>query len=310
MANSNLRILLGKKMTIKSAPQIDEECQAIIKNLEQMVNDFLPTVIPTDGDIPETLLSAMKYSLTAGGKRLRPILSLLSYRSFDKDPADIIKPACALELIHTYSLIHDDLPCMDNDDYRRGQLTLHKKYNDAIAVLAGDALHALAFELLTSAGNSDVIFEVSKAIGISGMLGGQVADVEAEGHEVNLKQVEYIHRHKTGALIEVALRIGAMLANADDERLAIFSSYGSKIGLAFQIVDDLLDVIGSQEKLGKDIGSDTKNQKATYPGIVGLEKTKQIAAELAESAKNEIDRIGPNNAIFKYVADLVVGRES
>ena len=189
-------------------------------------------------------------------------------------------------------------------------LLWEKKYNDAIAVLAGDALHALAFELLTSAGNSDVIFEVSKAIGISGMLGGQVADVEAEGHEVNLKQVEYIHRHKTGALIEVALRIGAMLANADDERLAIFSSYGSKIGLAFQIVDDLLDVIGSQEKLGKDIGSDTKNQKATYPGIVGLEKTKQIAAELAESAKNEIDRIGPNNAIFKYVADLVVGRES
>jgi len=297
-------------VTVEAAARTEAECDALIKRLAQMVNDFLSAVIPTDASIPATLVSAMRYSLNAGGKRLRPVLALAAYQSFGKNPADIIRPACALELIHTYSLIHDDLPCMDDDDFRRGQPTLHKKYNEAVAVLAGDALHALAFELLASAGNPGIVLEVSKAIGISGMLGGQVADVEAEGQDISLDQIEYIHRNKTGALIRIAVRIGAILAGANDETLSIFSSYGSKIGLAFQIVDDVLDVTGSQEKLGKDIGSDEKNVKATYPRVVGVEKSRLLASELIESGKSEISKIGPNSAVFRYLADFIYRRDS
>ena len=297
-------------MTADSAAPTREQCAGLIAGLGRMVDGFLLTVIPDGNDIPAILVSAMRYSLNAGGKRLRPILALAAYHSFGKDPADVIKPACALELIHTYSLIHDDLPCMDDDDLRRGQPTLHRKYNEAIAVLAGDALHALAFELLASTGNQRVIAEVSRAIGIRGMLGGQVADVEAEGREIGIEQIEYIHRNKTGALIEVALRIGAILAGADDKTLSVFSSYGSKIGLAFQIVDDILDVVGLQEKLGKDDGSDQRNWKATYPSVVGLERSNQIAAELVESGKSEIDRICKGAPVFKHIAEFILRRES
>jgi geranylgeranyl diphosphate synthase type II len=295
---------------VEAQPLTEAECRALIDSLGQMVNDFLSTAIPDDGATPDTLVSAMRYSLNAGGKRLRPVLTLATYRALGGDPADILRPACALELIHTYSLIHDDLPCMDDDDFRRGQPTLHKKYNEAIAVLTGDALHALAFELLASAGNSDIVLEVSRAIGISGMLGGQVADVEAEGQDIGLDQIEYIHRNKTGALIRVAMRIGAILADADDNTLGIVSSYGSKIGLAFQIVDDVLDVTGSQEKLGKDIGSDEKNVKATYPRVIGLEESRQTASRLIAGAKREIDKIGQGSAVFKYLADFILKRET
>jgi geranylgeranyl diphosphate synthase type II len=297
-------------MTADAGVRTEAECQALIKSLGLMVNDFLSTVIPDDGKTPRTLISAMKYSLNAGGKRLRPVLTLATYHALGGNPADVLRPACALELIHTYSLIHDDLPCMDNDDLRRGQPTLHKRYGEAIAVLAGDALHALAFELLASSGNPDVVLEVSGAIGISGMLGGQVADVEAEGRDITLEQIEYIHRNKTGALIRVAMRIGAILAGADDDTIAVFSSYGSKIGLVFQIVDDVLDVTGSQEKLGKDIGSDERNVKATYPRVIGLDESRRLASELIESSKREIDKIGPNSAVFKYLADFILMREN
>lgn len=297
-------------MTVEAAARTEAECQTLIESLGRMVNDFLSTVIPDDGKTPRTLLSAMKYSLNAGGKRLRPVLTLATYHALGGNPADVLRPACALELIHTYSLIHDDLPCMDNDDLRRGQPTLHRQYSEEIAVLAGDALHALAFELLASAGNPDVVLEVSKAIGISGMLGGQVADVEAEGRNISLDQIEYIHRNKTGALIRVATRIGAILAGADAETIAVFSSYGSKIGLVFQIVDDVLDVTGSEEKLGKDIGSDERNVKATYPRVIGLEESRRLASELIESGKSEIEKIGPNSAVFKCLADFILTRES
>lgn len=297
-------------MTVEAAARTEAECQTLIESLGRMVNDFLSTVIPDDGKTPRTLLSAMKYSLNAGGKRLRPVLTLATYHALGGNPADVLRPACALELIHTYSLIHDDLPCMDNDDLRRGQPTLHRQYSEEIAVLAGDALHALAFELLASAENPEVLLEVSKAIGISGMLGGQVADVEAEGRNISLDQIEYIHRNKTGALIRVATRIGAILAGADAETIAVFSSYGSKIGLVFQIVDDVLDVTGSQEKLGKDIGSDERNVKATYPRVIGLEESRRLASELIESGKSEIEKIGPNCAVFKCLADFILTRES
>jgi len=291
-------------------PQTADECRNHLERLRSLVDDYLVTVIPEDDRVPETLRSAIRYSLDAGGKRLRPILTLLAYESFDHDPSDIIRPACALELIHTYSLIHDDLPCMDDDDFRRGQPTLHRKYNDAIAVLAGDALHALAFELLSSARNNDVVREVSRAIGIFGMLAGQVADVEAEGNDITREQIEFIHRNKTGALIEASLKIGAMLGGAENDRLSTFSEYGQRIGLAFQIIDDVLDITGSQDKLGKDIGSDDRNLKATYPRVIGLEESRAFAKKLIDEAKEEIAKIGPASGIFKFIGDFILMRDS
>jgi len=286
------------------------DCSAVIEDLTEKVNEFLATIIPDDGSIPATLASAMQYSLNAGGKRLRPILALLAYRSFGNDPNDMLKPACALELIHTYSLIHDDLPCMDDDDFRRGRPTLHKQYGDAIAVLAGDALHALAFQFLAETQNPRAVLEVSRAIGISGMLAGQVADVEAEGKDISREQIEYIHRNKTAALIEVALKLGAILANGDEKSISMFSSYGSRIGLAFQIVDDVLDVTGSQEKLGKDIGSDEKNAKATYPRVVGLQASRDIASQLIADAVRGVKELGDESAIFEYLAEFILKRDS
>ncbi len=275
-----------------------------------VVNDHLQTIIPSNPEIPESLVSAMKYSLNAGGKRLRPILVLLAYESLGRDAREILTPACALELIHTYSLIHDDLPCMDDDDLRRGKPTLHIKFPEAIAVLAGDALHALAFELLASTGDARIVREVGSAIGISGMLGGQVADVESEGKNITIDDMEYIHRKKTAALIEVSLKIGAMLASADDETINVFSSFGFRIGLAFQIVDDILDVTGDQEKLGKKIGSDEKKLKATYPRIIGLDESRKRASELITEAKETISAIGPKSTPFLHLADFIRDREN
>lgn len=274
-----------------------------------VVNDHLQTIIPSNPEIPESLVSAMKYSLNAGGKRLRPILVLLAYESLGRDPREILTPACALELIHTYSLIHDDLPCMDDDDLRRGKPTLHRIFPEAIAVLAGDALHALAFELLASTGDARIVQEVGSAIGISGMLGGQVADVKSEGKSITIEEMDYIHRKKTAALIEVSLKIGAMLANADEKTINIFSGYGFKIGLAFQIVDDILDVTGDQAKLGKEIGSDEKKLKATYPRIIGLDESRKRAFELVAEAKETISAIGPESAPFLHLADFILDRE-
>ncbi len=286
-----------------------EACRAEIESLRNLVNDYLLSVIPDDPDVPESLGSAMRYSLNAGGKRLRPVLAMLAYKSFGKNPADIIAPACALELIHTYSLIHDDLPCMDDDDYRRGKPTLHKEFSEAIAVLAGDALHALAFELLSAADNQRVVHEVARAIGITGMLAGQVADVEAEGSDINRESIEYIHRRKTGALIAVAVKLGAMLAGANQQEQEVFSAYGSRIGLAFQIVDDILDITGSQEKLGKDIGSDERNKKATFPRAVGLDESRAIAHQLIDEAKAEISGIGREAETLVFLADYIIARD-
>jgi geranylgeranyl diphosphate synthase type II len=297
-------------MTTERSSSTVSDCQAVIHDLTARINEFLATVIPADGSIPDTLASAMQYSLNAGGKRLRPMLALLAYRSLGKNPDDIMGAACALELIHTYSLIHDDLPCMDDDDFRRGKPTLHKQYGDAIAVLAGDALHALAFQFLAETRNPRAVLEVAKAIGISGMLAGQVADVEAEGKEITIAQVEYIHRNKTAALLEVAVKLGAILAEGDEASISMFSEYGSKLGLAFQIVDDILDVTGTQEKLGKDIGSDVKNAKATYPRVVGLDESRKMASQLIDDAVNAVKPLGDDGAMFQYLAEFILRRES
>jgi len=219
----------------------------------------------------------------------------------------ILAPACALELIHTYSLIHDDLPCMDDDDLRRGKPTLHKVFGEGIAVLAGDALHAFAFELLTFSQRPEVVLEVARAIGTKGMIGGQVADLEAEGKsKVTLPQVKYIHQHKTGALVKASVTVGALLADASPKRLSALSQYGENIGFAFQIVDDILDVVGEEKIIGKKTQKD--KLKATYPKVMGTERSEKIAQKLIQQAKEQLGIFKRNKATLEKLADLVVNR--
>jgi geranylgeranyl diphosphate synthase type II len=230
----------------------------------------------------------MRYSVMAGGKRLRPILALAAYDYCGGDRAgahESVYPAmAALEMVHTYSLIHDDLPCMDDDDLRRGRPTCHKQFNEAIATLAGDALHVVAFELVARTGSIEVVRELACSSGTAGMLGGQIADIEAEERQVSRSEIERIHRLKTAALIRGSIRIGAILAGADRNLLDRLSVYGEKIGLAFQIIDDILDVEGDQALLGKQVGSDIRNGKATYPGVVGMNEARRDAARLIGEA--------------------------
>ena len=251
---------------------------------DRLLDQFLPTI---DAE-PQVLHQAMRYSVMAGGKRLRPVLALAAYEYCTGDPekADktIHKAMAALEAVHTYSLIHDDLPCMDDDDLRRGRPTCHKQFDEAIATLAGDALHVVAFEWLAETGSTEVVLELARAVGTSGMLGGQMADIEAEGRTVTREEIAEIHRRKTAALIAASVRIGAILAGADRQTISRLSSYGQKIGLAFQIVDDILDIEGDQALLGKQVGSDTRNDKATYPAVVGLEVARAESTRLIDEA--------------------------
>jgi geranylgeranyl diphosphate synthase type II len=250
-----------------------------------LVDSLLDKYLPPEDCYPHRLHQAMRYSVLAGGKRIRPILALTAYEAFGGRDDSIINPsACALEMVHTYSLIHDDLPCMDDDDLRRGIPTLHKKFDEAIAVLAGDALHDLAFELISKSGSARVVEELATAIGTRGMLGGQIADVEAEGKNNTIKQIEFIHSHKTGSLIRASVRIGGILAGIDENNLQKLSRYGEKIGLAFQIIDDILDIEGDPKKMGKIIGSDKKNRKATYPGTAGMDRARQDGDRLIDEA--------------------------
>lgn len=279
-----------------------------IKRKREIVNQELESCLPDENKEPKSLHQAMRYSVFAGGKRLRPILAMASFEAAGGRGRGIIPVACALELIHTYSLIHDDLPCMDDDDLRRGKPTLHKVYGDGMAVLAGDALHALAFELLLQTKNPQVVYEVAKAIGTEGMIGGQVKDLEAEGKKVSLKQVEYIHTHKTGKLLRASVRAGAILGGADKVTLSALSSYGEKFGLAFQIVDDILDVVGKEEVIGKKKGSDKANSKATYPKVIGLEESKKLAKDLLMQAKKKLRILKNKKWVFEKLADYVYER--
>jgi len=250
---------------------------------------------PGKGVFPTSLQKAIQYSLFAGGKRIRPILSMATFEAVGGKGEGVLPFACALEMIHTYSLIHDDLPALDNDDYRRGKPTCHKVFGEAIGILAGDALLTEAFKLMTSEALResslcdgglalDVINEVAQASGILGMVGGQVLDIESEGKEVDLPTLQYIHTHKTGALILVSVRVGAKLGGADEDSLKALTRYGERIGLAFQIADDILNVEGKAALLGKKTGSDLSRGKATYPSLVGLEESKRRAEELVELA--------------------------
>lgn len=274
----------------------------------KLINEYLLKFLPPIDGYPQVLHEAIRYSVMAGGKRLRPVLALTAYEACNGTGQEIYKAAVALELVHTYSLIHDDLPCMDDDDLRRGKPTLHKKYNEAIALLAGDALHDFAFRLMAETGSAEVVLELAKAIGTGGMLGGQMADLEAEGQDLNLDEVEFIHVHKTGMLIRGAVRIGSILANADENQLNVITKYGEKIGLAFQIIDDILDIEGDAKELGKPIGSDSKNHKATYPSIIGLEKSHELAGQLIEEAISLVEGSIPKCDNFVNIARFISGR--
>jgi len=258
----------------------------------------------------------MRYSVQAGGKRVRPILCLESARIFSADVTHVLPIACALEFIHTYSLIHDDLPALDNDDLRRGKPTCHKKFGEATAILAGDALLTLAFETLanTSIGptrTQAIISHVAASAGtINGMVGGQVADLEAEGRAVQPAELEYIHRSKTAALIRASVVSGAIGGGGDDEDVARLIRFGETIGWAFQVVDDILDVEESSAALGKTSGKDAAQQKATYPSLFGLEKSREFARELEGRAMAEIEPYGAGAARLRELAEMIVHRRA
>ncbi len=258
----------------------------------------------------------MRYSVQAGGKRVRPILCLESARIFSAEVTPVLPVACALEFIHTYSLIHDDLPALDNDDLRRGKPTCHKKFGEATAILAGDALLTLAFETLANAPIDParrvaILSHVAASAGtVDGMVGGQVADLEAEGRAIQPAELEYIHRSKTAALIRASVVSGAIGGGADDENVARLKRFGETIGWAFQVVDDILDVEESSAALGKTAGKDAAQQKATYPSLYGLEKSRAFAKELEERAMSEIEPYGARAARLRELAELIVHRRA
>ena len=260
--------------------------------------------------VPSTLRDSMAYSLFAGGKRLRPALTLGAAEIVSGDDAVALPAACAFEMIHTYSLIHDDLPAMDDDDMRRGKPTSHKVYGEAIAILAGDALLTLAFEAAADTGNAEAVRVIAQAAGPEGMVGGQVIDLESEEKQLTLDELSRLHACKTGALIRASVRCGAILAGATGPQLEALSRYGQHIGLAFQIADDILNVVGTPEMLGKAVGSDVALQKSTYPALVGLDRARTLANETIAAAVDALAPFGPEADTFRALAQFVVERDT
>ncbi|HKB23933.1 MAG TPA: farnesyl diphosphate synthase [Methylomirabilota bacterium] len=294
------------------------DLQAYLAERRALVDQALEKFLPPEDAPPPSVHRAMRYSVLAGGKRLRPILVIAGAEAVGGAPDAVLPTACALELIHTYSLIHDDLPAMDDDDYRRGRLTSHKVFGEAIAILAGDALLTLAFQLV--ADNAalvpdprvlrDVVAEIAGAAGTFGMVGGQVVDIESEGKTVSAATLEYIHRHKTAALLRASLRVGALLGGGDARAVQAISEAGGDLGLAFQIVDDILDVEGSLAELGKTAGSDERKRKATYPALHGLDASRRQARLLVERVKERLGAFGARAVPLRALADYVVERKN
>ena len=283
---------------------------------QRLVDEELDRLTPPETTPPETIHRAMRYSLFAGGKRIRPVLCLEAARTVAGDVDGAVTAACALELIHTYSLIHDDLPALDNDDYRRGKLTNHKVFGDAMAILAGDALLTLAFQVLAELPapadrKTRLMAELATASGtVGGMIGGQVADLEGEGKPPDAALLESIHRAKTGALLRASLRMGAIYVGASEAQYAALSCYGEHIGLAFQIVDDILDVEESSEALGKTAGKDAAQHKITFPAVYGLAASRTMAEAESVSAHQVLEPFGERAARLHELADLIVRRKS
>ena len=280
------------------------------------VESALYTLLPPESEPPSVIHKAMRYSVFAGGKRLRPILCLESARIFTDPPRGVLPVACAFEFIHTYSLIHDDLPALDNDDLRRGRPTNHKVFGEAMAILAGDALLTRAFEVLASAElpadrRAALVREIASAAGtVNGMVGGQVADLEAGGKPIDAAMLEYIHRSKTAALIRASVVSGAIAGGAPSADIERLRRFGENIGLAFQVVDDILDVEESSATLGKTAGKDASQQKATYPALYGLEKSRETAKTLLERAHAELEPFGARGKRLRALADFLVARRA
>ena len=283
---------------------------------QRLVDSELDRLVPPETAPPATIHRAMRYSLFAGGKRIRPILCMEAARTVSDSCEGVRAAACSLELIHTYSLIHDDLPALDNDDYRRGKLTNHKVFGEAMAILAGDSLLTLAFQVLAQLPAPDdrksrMIAELATASGtVGGMIGGQVADLEGEGKPPEAQLLETIHRAKTGALLRASLRLGAIFAGAAEEWYAALSCYGEHVGLAFQIVDDILDIEESSAALGKTAGKDAAQQKITFPAVYGLETSRRMAQEECARAHQGLELFGPRAIRLHELADLIVHRKS
>jgi geranylgeranyl diphosphate synthase, type II len=281
-----------------------------------VVDASLDRLLPAESVQPSSIHQAMRYSVLAGGKRIRPMLCLEAARIFTPDISAALYPACAIEFIHTYSLIHDDLPALDDDDLRRGKPTCHKKFGDAIAILAGDALLTLAFETVaaTSVEPSNrvaMVTEIASAAGtVNGMVGGQVADLEAEGKAVPREMLEYIHQSKTAALIRASVTSGALCAGADSEDVARLRRFGENIGWAFQVTDDILDVEESSAALGKTAGKDVAQQKATYPAIYGVARSHEIANDLATRAIAELAPYAERASRLRDIAEFLVLRRT
>jgi geranylgeranyl diphosphate synthase type II len=283
---------------------------------QKEVDRALDRFLPKESTPPATIHKAMRYSLFAGGKRLRPVLCLAAAEACGSKAAGAVLPlACALECIHTYSLIHDDLPSMDNDDLRRGRATCHKVFGDGIAILAGDALLTIAFEIAASAKTAarydlrEIFREITTAAGSQKLIAGQVADLEAEGRRINRAQLRYIHENKTAALLTTSVRLGAMAANATPKQLASITAFGRALGLAFQVIDDILDVTQTSEKLGKSAGKDIAAKKATYPAVIGLEKSRAEAKRLTAKAHSALDSLGERAVVLRALADYLLQRE-
>ena len=285
------------------------------KKRQELVECALKDELAKTPVLDPILRESMEYSLMAGGKRLRPILLMAAADAVGADGTKFLPVACALEMIHTYSLIHDDLPAMDDDDYRRGKLTNHMVYGDAVAILAGDALLTLAFTVILRQKDVSaeallrVVDEISRAAGAEGMVGGQVLDLRAEGGHISMEELRRVHMGKTGALFHAALRSGAILADATEEQLAALTSYADHFGLAFQITDDILDVIGTSEEIGKPVGSDEKNHKSTYVSLTSLTEAQELARHTAEEAEMALSIFGTEADFLRDLVAHLVNRK-
>jgi geranylgeranyl diphosphate synthase type II len=284
---------------------------------QKAVDAALNRWVPREDQNPATIHRAMRYSLFAGGKRIRPLLAIAAAQAVSDAPVGIESCACALEMIHTYSLIHDDLPALDNDDLRRGRPTCHKVFGDAMAILAGDALLTLAFEVLAKLDQTDgsrrieLVGELATASGtVDGMIGGQVNDLEGEGKHPTARLLESIHRAKTGALLRASVRMGGIYAGADADQMAALTSFGEHVGLAFQMVDDILDVEQSSEALGKTAGKDAAQKKITFPAVYGIERSREMAEEERLAAHLALRPFDDRAQRLRELADLIVRRQT
>jgi len=290
--------------------------QSYLSEKCRIIDSALGEYLPPEDRFPEVIFRAMRYSVLSGGKRLRPTLVLAACEAVGGDPATAVPAACAVELIHSYSLIHDDLPAMDDDDFRRGKPTNHKVFGEAMAILAGDALQALAFEIITGTKGvaPEIVLEVARrvasAAGIGGMVTGQVVDMLSEGKEIDAETLRFMHAHKTGALIEVSVVAGGLLGGGTPEQIKSLGLYGDKVGLAFQIADDILDIEGDRAKTGKSAGSDLRKRKSTYPSLFGLDESRELARRAVDEAVAALSAFDVCADPLRSLARFVVERES